>query len=336
MPTIFVTGSSGFIAKHIVLKALNAGHTVTGSLRTPARADEVRTAVAPHLTDKAALDRLSFATLDLTRDDGWDGALRGHDALIHTASPFPIVQPKDPETLIGPARDGTLRALKAAKAAGIDRVVLTSSSVAILGGVPDGRVATEADWTDPDAPGTLAYERSKTIAERAAWDFAEANGMALTTINPAFVVGPPLDRHFGSSVGVVARILRGRDPMVPKIGFPLVDVRDVAEMHVRAVEDPATAGSRFISCCGSLWMDEWTRILKAAYPQRRIPTRVAPAIAIRFLGLFDREMRVAAESLGRMPLLSSEQAHVRMGIDFIPPDVAIRDTAAALIALGVA
>lgn len=334
MPTIFVTGASGFIAKHVLLKLLAAGHNVTGSLRSLSRADEVRAALAPALADPGALDRLSFAALDLTRDDGWDRAMAGHEALVHTASPFPLTAPKDPEALIAPARDGTLRALGAAKAAGIARVVLTSSSVAILGGVPEGRTATEADWTDPDAPEAPAYERSKTLAERAAWAFAEANGLALTTINPTFVLGPPLDRHYGSSVGLVGRLLRGKDPMLPRIGIPAVDVRDVAEMHLRAVADPATAGLRFIAHGGGLWLSDMGRILKAAYPDRKIPTRIAPKFVIRVLALFDPEMRAALAGIGKLPNLSSARARDRMGMTFLPPDQALLACAAALIALG--
>ena len=334
MSTIFVTGASGFIAKHVVLKLLAAGHDVTGSLRSLGRADEVRAALAPALDDPGALDRLSFVALDLTRDEGWDRAMAGHEALVHTASPFPLAAPKDPEALIGPARDGTLRALGAARTAGIGRAVLTSSSVAILGTVPDGRVATEADWSDPDVPGTSAYERSKTIAERAAWEFAEAHDLALTTINPTFVLGPPLDRHYGSSVGLIRRMLRGKDPMLPKIGVPMVDVRDVAEMHLRAVSDPTTAGLRFIAHGGGLWLNDMGRILKAAYPDRKIPTRIAPKFIIRLLALFDSEMRAALPGIGKMAQVSNERARTRMGMSFVPADQALLASAAALIAMG--
>jgi dihydroflavonol-4-reductase len=334
MSTVFVTGASGFIAKHVLLKLLEAGHSVTGSLRNPDRADEVRAALRPALADRGAMDRLSFAALDLTRDEGWDRAMAGHDSLIHTASPFPLVAPKDPEVLIAPARDGTLRALGAARAAGIGRVVVTSSSVAVLGGVPQGRTATEADWTDPAAPDTSAYERSKTLAERAAWEFAEAHDLALTTINPTFVLDPPLDRHYGASVGLVRRLLRGKDPMLPKLGMAVVDVRDVAEMHLRAVAEPATAGMRFIAHSGGLWLSDMGRVLKTAYPERKMPTRVAPKFFIRLLALFDKEVRASLAGIDKMPVLSNARARDRMGMSFVPPEQALLASAAALIALG--
>jgi dihydroflavonol-4-reductase len=297
------------------------------------RADEVRDALRPHL-EGGGLERLRFATLDLTRDDGWDAALKGHDILVHTASPFPIVQPKDAEALVRPAVDGTRRALEAAVAAGIGRVVLTSSTVAIIGGVPETREATEADWTDPDAATTTPYERSKTLAEKAAWEIAGARGLALTTIHPSLVFGPPLDRHYGSSVALVKRMLMGKDPMVPRLGTRVVDVRDVAEMHLRAAEMPQTAGKRYLASAESLWFGEMTKILKAAYPQRRIATRIAPDLMIRLLSLFDPSLKAAVAGLGRKRPVSNARARDEMGMTFIPGAEALRAAAAALVAMG--
>ncbi len=331
--TVFVTGASGFLAKHVILQLLRAGQSVRGSLRTPGRADEVRDAMRPHLAAAADLDgRLDFVTLDLDRDDGWAEAMRGSRALIHTASPFPLVQPKDPAALIGPARDGTLRALGAARAAGIEQVVLTSSIAAVTGGARSDHVCDEDDWTDAEAPGLDAYSRSKTLAERAAWEYATAQGLRLTTINPGFIVGPPLDRHFGSSVKLIRRILAGRDPMMPALAFNFVDVRDVALAHLRALERPAAVNQRFVLAAGALSLPEVGRILKAAYPDRRIPTRQAPNLAIRLLALFDAEMRAALPMLGVRQQVSSARAQAVLGIDFTPPADALRATAEALIA----
>ena len=242
MQTVLLTGASGYIAKHIAVQLLNAGYAVRASLRNLNRADEVRAAVLPHVTG-AVGDRLTFVALDLEQDAGWAEALKGVDALMHTASPFPLAQPKDPQDLIRPAVQGALRALKAAQAAGVTRVILTSSVVAVMGDpLTTGKTTyDEADWTRSDDPQATPYALSKTLAERAAWDYVRdhAPQMQLTTINPGLVIGPPLDKHFGSSVSVVERFLNAKDPMLPRFGLPTVDVRDVALAHVRALATPS-------------------------------------------------------------------------------------------------
>ncbi|GHD98378.1 dihydrokaempferol 4-reductase [Defluviimonas sp. 20V17] len=335
---IVLTGISGYIAKHIALRLLNAGHSVTGSVRSPARMDEVRAALAPHLTDPAALERLRFATLDLTADDGWTTALKGAEVLVHTASPFPISQPRDPEKLIRPAVNGSLRALAAARATGVKRVVLTSSVVAIATGTDPGRPYTEDDWTDVTSKAASAYARSKTLAERAAWDIVreQAPHLALTTINPAFVLGPPLDRHYGASVGVVKRMLSGKDPMVPRIGFAVVDVRDVAEMHLRAVERPDTTGRRYIAADRALWFAQMAAALKDAFPDRKIATRTAPDLLMRALGLFDPAIRSILPQLGRLDAVSNARARQEMGMTFLPAEQSLVDTARYLVDQGLA
>ncbi len=338
MTTALVTGASGFIAKHVVLQLLQAGHDVVGTVRTPDRAQEVRDAVAPHL-EPDALGRLRFVTLDLSQDGGWDTAMDGVDVLVHTASPFPLVQPTDPDDVIRPAVDGTLRALRAAKAAGIGRIVLTSSAAAILGAdTPPGReLHDETDWIDPDAPGHTPYTRSKALAERAAWQFVSdtAPDLRLTTINPTLVVGPPLDARFGTSVSVIRRLLSGKDPMLPRWGLPLVDVRDIARMHVVAVEDPeSTAGGRFIGTSGFLWMAQMAQALKDAYPDRKIATREAPDWLMRGLALVDKEIRTILPDLGVRRDASNTRARKLMGVRFLSPREAVRATAEALIAKG--
>ena len=328
---VVLTGVSGFIAKHIALAALNRGLVVRGTLRSPGRADEVRAALRPHLADPAALDRLSFATADLEQDAGWGDAMAGAAALIHCASPFPIVQPKNPDTLIRPALQGTRRVLTAAADAGVRRVVLTSSTVAVLDDARD-RTHTEDDWCDPDGPTATPYARSKTLAERAAWDIAAARGLALTTINPGMVLGPPLDRHFGSSLGLVQRILTGRDPLMPPFGLPVVDVRDVAEMHLRALERPQTAGRRYLAAAGSMRLAEIGQVIRAAWPGRRVPTREAPALLMRLVALFDPQVRSILPKLGRLETVSNARAVAELGIGFIPAPQAVVAAAGWLIA----
>jgi dihydroflavonol-4-reductase len=327
--TVLLTGISGFIAKHVALSLLNAGYTLRGTVRRLDRADEVRRALSPHLDD-AAMGRLSFVQVDLGADAGWDAAMQGVDILVHTASPFPMNQPKDADALIRPAVDGTLRALRAAQAAGVRRAVLTSSVVAI---VPPEREGTfdETSWADASLPTTSPYAKSKILAEQAAWDFARANGMQLTTINPGLVLGAPLGADFGTSVALIQRILKGRDPMLPMIHLALVDVVDVATMHLRAVQDPATEGKRFAAVAGSMSMVDMARLLKAAYPTRRIATRVAPALLLRVLALFDSALASILPSLNKPQFVSNHRAVTDMGIAFTPPEEALKITANWLV-----
>jgi len=328
---IMVTGGSGFIAKHIVLQLLQAGHTVRASVRSETRANELRQTMAEHLGDAKDLDsRLELTELDLNDDKGWDAALEGVDVLMHTASPFPLASPKDENDLIRPAVDGTLRALKAAKAAGVTRVVLTSSCAAIYYTVPltTTRAVTEKDWSDPDSPVISAYSKSKTLAERAAWDFVASNPeMQLTTINPSLVAGPALDDRFGTSLGIVERALSGKDPALPALKIGVVDVRDVAKMHVAAIANKKAIGERFIASSDDLWFREVNEILKAAYPDRKITTRQAPNWMIRLFSLFDGAIRSVTPLLGKDLRASGQKARDILGVDFISGADAIRASA---------
>ncbi|WP_306119663.1 MULTISPECIES: aldehyde reductase [unclassified Roseitalea] len=334
---IVLTGASGFIAKHIALHLLRAGYRVHGTVRSMERGEQVREALRPHLDEPALADsHLSFAELDLTRDDGWAEAFEGADALVHTASPFPMAQPDNEDEVIRPAVDGTLRALKAAKAAGITRVVLTSSNVAVYenDAPADGKAFTEADWTDVDNAKISPYSKSKTLAERAAWDFvaAEAPDMKLTSINPGLVLGPALDGNYGTSLRIVERIVSGRDPFVPNFGVPAVDVRDVADMHVAALSTPEAAGKRFLAVNGWLSMPDMARILKKAHPDRKIATRRAPSFLLRIVALFDAETRTIVPNLDEHKTVSNARARQVFGMEFRPLEEAVRASAESVIA----
>ena len=339
MTRVLVTGASGFIAKHIVLQLLQAGHTVVGSVRSAKRQAEVRTAVAAHLEGDDWQNRLFFASLDLNADKGWKEAMENVDVLMHTASPFPISQPENEDELIRPAVDGTLRALRAAKENGINRVILTSSAVAVMqSNLPTDKLAhDETDWSDLNHPTINAYGRSKTLAESAAWDFLQSDApeMNLTTINPVLVLGPPLDANFGSSVSVVERVLKAKDPALPKFGLPIVDVRDVATMHLKALEMPdETRGMRFLASNGYVWFADIAKTLKTAYPNRKIVTRLAPNAFVRFLALFDKDIRTIIPQLGFAPKVSNDRARSIMGINFIPPRDAILAAAEVILRTG--
>lgn len=332
MELVLLTGVSGFIAKHVALKLLNAGYSVRGTLRRLDRADEVRTALAPYLTEHAG--ELTFVQTDLESDAGWAEAMAGVSALVHTASPFPIAQPKDPAQVIRPAVEGTERVLKAAAAAGVTRVVLTSSTVAVLNETKPGTLQDEADWCDVHLPTTTPYAKSKTLAERAAWEIAKARGLKLTTINPGLVLGPPLDEHYGSSLGLIERFLKGKDPMLPPMGLPVVDVRDVAEMHVRALQRPQTEGRRYLASSGSMAFADMGRTLKAAYPTRRIPTREAPAFLLQAVALFDPSVKSILPKLGHLERVSNARAVKEMGMEFIAPKAALLAAADWLVKHG--
>ena len=334
--TVLLTGSSGFIAKHIALKLLNAGYDVVGSVRSLSRGDEVRAAVEPHISSTVDLEKnLRFVELDLGRDKGWDAAMVGVDVLMHTASPFPLSAPKDENDLIRPAVDGTLRALRAAHSAGVKRVVLTSSFAAVMKAkLPAGRaVYDESDWSDPNDPTIDAYSKSKTMAEKAAWAFVknDAPELELTTINPTMVLGPPLDIHFGGSVEVIQRMLRAKDPMLPHFGLGCVDVRDIAEMHVRAVSRPQTIGKRILGVSSFLWFTEMTSVLKAKFPDRKLVTRQAPNFLIRLLGIFDAAIRGIVPDLGKRFDVSNKRAKDLLEMEFISAEDCLIATASFLI-----
>lgn len=316
--TVLLTGATGYIAKHIALQLLEAGYHVRGTVRDLSRGAEVAEAVRPHLSDANGLEsRLTFVALDLTADAGWTEAMDGIDVLIHTASPFPLKQPQHEDDLIRPAVDGAMRALRAAATEGITRVVLTSSTAAISGSaLPVGDTSfDETNWTDPTDPDAMAYVRSKTLAEQAAWDFVrnDATDMKLTTINPGFVLGAPLDHHFGTSIQVIERLLRGKDPMLPDIGFATVDVQDVAEMHVTVIEKPETFGQRIMTVDSFLSFKELAQAVKTAFPDRKIATRVAPNFLIRLLARFDPTIKSIVPNLGRVDKIDNARARAAIG-----------------------
>ncbi len=325
MTTVLVTGASGFIAKHIVRELLENGYTVRAAVRSD-RAQQQVEALFPDAD-------LHFVRLDLTSDAGWGEAMEGVDVLLHTASPFPGAQPKDPQDLIRPAVDGTLRALRAAQEAGVKRVVLTSSCAAIYkdAAKPRHQPSTRENWTDPEGKSTTAYEASKTLAERAAWQFvAQHPEIQLTTINPGVVLGVPMDDDYGTSLEYVERILAGKDRALPNVSLPIVDVRDVATMHVRAIDCAETRGQRFPAVASTESIPDMARILKAAYPDRRIASRTIPDVVVRLVGRFVPEVATVAMSLGVNPDVDGSDAPHVMGFEYTPAKDAVLASAAFL------
>lgn len=331
--TVLLTGISGFLAKHVMLTLLDHGYDVRGTVRGREKAVAVEAVVRKAGFDPA---RVQCVIADLTSDGGWKTAAAGCDAVIHTASPFPMTSPKDRLAFVPQARDGTLRVLAAAKEAGIARIVITSSVAAIAGGhAAVERTFTEDDWSDLASPTLPAYSYSKTVAEQAAWEEAGRAGLKLTAINPGFILGPALDGDYGTSAEVIRMMLSGKYPGVPAIAFSVVDVRDVALAHVRALAEPASEGERIICTSGNMPMIEMARTLAEAFPayRRKLPKCVLPDFVVRIVALFDKNVSEIVPDLGRRRNFSSQRAHTLLGVDFRAPQEAVVAMAQSLIGL---
>jgi dihydroflavonol-4-reductase len=307
--TALVTGGSGFLGSWCAVELLRRGYSVRTTVRDLSREAEVRTAVG---SQAPADERLAVLAADLGSDEGWARAVEGCKYVLHVASPFPAAQPKDPDELIVPAREGTLRVLRAALDAGVERVVVTSSVAAIAGAArPSSGPLTEEDWTDPDKPGLSPYVRSKTIAERAAWDFVREAGAEerLAVVNPGAIVGPLLSEDPSFSLQAIERLLNGI-PGVPRIGFSFVDVRDVADLHLRAMLAPGAGGERLIAVARFLWMAEVAEVLRRELgaDAAKVPKRSVPDLLVRAMGVFDPGVRSIVNQLGKQLTYSNEKA----------------------------
>ncbi len=337
MRTILVTGGSGFIGSHLILQLLAAGHRVRATVRNLTREPEVRASL--RRAGSSAADRLSFVAADLRSDAGWSEAAAGCEYVLHVASPLPAAAPREEDELIVPAVQGSLRVLRAARAAGVRRVVLTSSFAAIGYGKPArSKPFDESDWTDPDAPGISAYPKSKTLAERAAWDFlnSEGGGLELTVINPVAVLGPVWSSDYSASISLVKRLLDGSVPALPLLYFGLVDVRDVAELHIRAMLEPAARNQRFLACAGDFMsMREMACVLKEQFGTRlgRIPTRELPNWLVRLVALRNPAVRQILPELGKRKNASSAKARRLLGWTPRPREQALLATAESLLQL---
>jgi dihydroflavonol-4-reductase len=337
MATVLVTGGSGFIGSHAIVQLLDSGHTVRTTVRNLAREGDVRAMIRVGGAEPDG--RLSFFAADLESDAGWAEATAGADYVLHIASPFPAATPKHEDELIVPAREGALRVLRAARDAGVKRVVLTSSFAAIGYGHKGQTHFDETDWTDPTQPDVGAYAKSKTIAERAAWDFVAAEGgpLELSVVNPVGVFGPVLGPDYSTSILLVKRLMDGAIPGMPRLYFGGVDVRDVADLHIRAMENRAAKGERFLAVSRDfLSMAEIARVLKAGLGEagRKIPTRQLPDWLVRLAALRSPEIKLLLPEVGKVKNASGEKAKRLLGWNPIPVNEAILATAQSLIRLG--
>ncbi len=335
--TVLVTGGSGFLGGWCVIELLRRGYAVRTTVRSLSREPEVRATVGSEVDPG---DRLSVLAADLTRDDGWAEAVEGCEYVLHVASPFPPKQPKDPDELIVPAREGTLRVLRAGLDAGAKRVVVTSSVAAIrLSDEVAARPLTEEDWTDPDTGGLTPYVRSKTIAEQAAWDLVRERDEEdrLAVVNPGAIVGPVLNDDLSYSLQAVQRLLNGM-PGMPRLGFSLVDVRDVADLEIRAMTAPEAGGERFIATTKFMWTAEIGEVLRDRLGDAaaKVPTRKVPDLLVRAMALFDPAIRSVVGGLGKRTELSSEKARSNLGWATRPIEDTIAETGESLIRHGAA
>jgi nucleoside-diphosphate-sugar epimerase len=312
MSTVLVTGGSGFVGSHCIVDLLKAGHEVRTTVRNLNRENDVRAMVKKGGAD--AGNKLSFFAADLGHDAGWIEAIRGCDYVLHVASPFPMGSPKDENELIIPARDGALRVLRASRDAGVKRVVLTSSFAAVGYGHPTQPAPfDESSWTNIAAPHVEAYIKSKTIAEKAAWDFIarEGGALELSVINPVGIFGPALGADLSSSVNIIKMLLDGKIPACPRIFFGAVDVRDVSELHLKAMTLPAAKGQRFIAIAGECTsLPEVAQILRKnlGTAAQKVPTRTVPDWLVKMMALFNSQAKQIAPELGKIKNASNEKA----------------------------
>jgi nucleoside-diphosphate-sugar epimerase len=331
---VLVTGGSGYIASYCILQLLQEGVAVRTTIRSLAREAEVRATVG-------RLGSLEVVAADLNADAGWAEAVAGCDGVLHVASPLPTENPKDDEALIRPARDGALRVLKASRDAGVRRVVMTSSAAAVCYGRGSRtKPYTEEEWSDEtNRADSSGYERSKTIAERAAWAWHQSEGgsLELATINPGAVLGPVLGRDYSASVEIVKKLIDGSVPGIPRFGWPLVDVRDIADLHVRALRNPVAAGQRYLGAGEFLWMSEVAALLRAGVPEvaARVPSRVFPSWMVRVAALLDPVIRGRLFELDKERRVDATKARTQLG--WVPRAAAesIVDTARSLLKAGV-
>ena len=338
MSTVLVTGGSGFIGSHCILQLLAAGHQVRTTVRSLKREDDVRALLKQGGAEPG--DRISFFAADLENDAGWPQAVAGCDYVLHVASPFPPNVPKHEDELIVPARAGALRVLRAARDAGVRRVVLTSSFAAIgYGHAPQDTPFDETSWTNVEGDDVTAYVKSKTLAERAAWDFVARDGGALelSVVNPVGVFGPVLGPDYSTSILLVQRLMDGAMPGCPKLQFGVVDVRDVADLHLRAMTDAAAKGERFLAVSGNfLSIREIALALKARMgaAARRAPTRELPNWLVRLASLRDPAVKQILPELGKPRNGTSAKARRILGWTPRSAEDALTATAESLLRLG--
>jgi dihydroflavonol-4-reductase len=327
--TVLVTGGTGFVGGWTIVELLRRGYAVRTTVRSLAKEAGLRRNLGAQIE---AGDRLTVLAADLSDDAGWAAAVAGCDDVLHIASPMGR-HDGDDASMIAAARDGALRVLRAAVAAGVRRVVMTSSTAACTPAKPVARAVDETDWTDADQPDLAAYRRSKVLAEKAAWEFMAGQRTSLTTLLPGAIFGPVLDREQLGSVAIIQRLLEGQPPALPKLGFNITDVRDLADLHIRAMETPEAGGERFIVLGDALWYGEVAKALKARLgpAAAKVPTAAMPDLVFRGLAAVSPEMKGLLPLLGRTQKFSHEKASRVLGYAPRPAAETVGDCGASLV-----
>ncbi len=332
--TVLLTGATGFIASHTILALQDAGYTVRGTARSADRRPALEATLSAYAGRPVSIE---LFPADLMRDDGWRAAATGCDHIIHMASPLPTNGPQDADDLIVPAREGTLRVMRAAREAGARRIIVTSSFAAVGYGWGDKRPAmlTEEHWSNPDNfADNTAYTRSKAIAEKAAWEYARAHSLNMTTINPVAVLGPAMSADVSASLELVSQPMLKKLPLIPRISFGIVDVRDVADAHVLALENPAAIGERFIVTDEVLWFADVMDVLREAYPKRGLASGRMPDWLLRLLANVNPVVKQIIPELGQFRNVTSAKARDMLGWSPRPAREAILASAQSLVQLG--
>jgi dihydroflavonol-4-reductase len=333
--TVLVTGGSGYLAGWCIVGLLERGYRVRTTVRNPSREHEVHAAIATQVGRDA---HFTVHQADLLSDEHWAPLIEGCDYVLHVASPLPASQPKNADELIVPAREGTRRVVGAGLDAGVRRIVLTSSVAAIRGGNEGAASLDETTWTNLDAPKLTPYVRSKTIAEQTAWQLADERGMRdrVAAVNPGVIIGPLLSDDRSTSLQVIERLLNGM-PAMPRLCFSFVDVRDVADMEIRAMNSDAAGGERFLAVTEVLWLEQVAEILRDRLgpAASKVPSRIAPNALVRAMALFDGGIRSFKHSLGKRTEYSAAKAKDRLGWAPRPIEDSIAETAESLIEHGV-
>ena len=324
---VLLTGITGYIGQHCAAELLRQGYEVVGTVRSRSKADATEAALA----QAAPVDRLSFADADLLSDEGWDDAMKGCTFVVHVASPFVTAEPKDENELIAPAVEGTKRVVAAAQRAGVKRLVLTSSTFAVIAGKDSGTYGPDS-WSDTG--GAIgAYSKSKTLAERAAWKAAEGGTMEMVAICPGPVFGPSLGAKIdGQSAALIRDMISGKVPMIPDVAMGMIDVRDVARLHVKALTAVGAAGKRFIAASAEpVEMATLASVLRSA-GYSKVPSRRAPSFLLRFMGVFDREARGMVPFLGKKAAFDSRATFELLDWKPTPIERSLKEMATALSA----
>ena len=334
METVLVTGGTGFIGLHCLQQLLDKGYKVRTTIRSESRKQEVLEAMKKHSSN---CENLEFYIADLLKDDGWKEAVEGSKYVLHVASPFFLGEPENEDVFIKPAVEGTLRVLKACADADVQKVVLTSSFAAVGYGHPrEKEVYTEEDWSSVDGE-ISAYAKSKTLAEKAAWEFVEnleeSKKFDLTVINPVAVTGPMLTSDIGSSNDFLLKLISGSMPACPKIHMGYIDVRDVAKAHIFSMTEEKTNGERIIVSENEMFFAEVGKTLNEA-GFKKSPTKELPNFLVKIMSFFVGELKTLLSALDRKGDIDKTKAERFFDWEYISTEQSVAETAQQLQEMG--